>query len=134
MVNSPEAYDITRKIKKCCSNAQDHGIAAGGQELVYTDPLKFMVPELKVSATLVYKIVRKDLRYKSYGLRKGQFMGEATKLEMVGEGTKAPELPEAPGNRKFGPLAAQTATPLTIMSGVFTEGDVNKSPKILRSP
>ena len=77
-----------------------------------------MAPELDVSATLVCKIVKEDLRYKSYGLRKGHFMSEATKLRrLVGEGTKAPEPTEAPGKRRFGPLAAQTATPSTIMSG-----------------
>ena len=55
MGNSPEAYDVTRKIHKRCSNAQDHDIVAGVQKLVDMDPsksMRAMAPELEVSATL----------------------------------------------------------------------------------
>ena len=81
--NSPEDYDITRKSHKCHSNAHDHEIVSRVQELVNTNPsksMRAMACELEVSATLVRKIVNKDLRYKSYSLRKGQFMSKATKL------------------------------------------------------
>ena len=64
MGNSPEAYDITRKIHKPCSDTQDHDIVAGVQEFVDTDPSKSkraMAPELEVSVTLGSKIVKEDL-------------------------------------------------------------------------
>ena len=83
---SPEAYDNTRKIHKHCSDTHDHDIVAGVKELVDTDPsksMRAMAHELEVSATLFRKIVKEDLQYKSYGLRKGQFMSEATKLRQL---------------------------------------------------
>ena len=81
--NSPEDYDITRKSHKCRSDARYHNIVARVQELVDTDPLnsmRAMAHELEVSATLVCKIVKENMQYNSYGLRKSQFMSEATKL------------------------------------------------------
>ena len=42
--------------------------------------MRAMAFDLKVFATLVCKILKKDLQYKSYSLRKGQFMSKATKL------------------------------------------------------
>ena len=81
--NSPEDYDINRKSHKRHSNAHDHEIVALVQELVDMDAsksMRAMAHELEVSATLALKIVKEDLRYKSFGLRKGQFMLEATKL------------------------------------------------------
>ena len=81
--NSPEAYDITRKIHQGCSNSHNHDIVARVQELVDTDPsksMRAMAHELEVSVTMVRKINKEDLGYKSYGLRKGQFMSKATKF------------------------------------------------------
>ena len=89
--NSPEAYDITRKIHKLCSNTQDHDKVVEVQEFVDMFPLKSiraMAPELEVSATLFCKIVKEDLRYKSYSHRKGQFMSEATKLQQLEKAQK----------------------------------------------
>ena len=40
--------------------------------------------ELTVSPFLMRKIVKEDIRYKSYALRRGQFMSAATK-EMLAE-------------------------------------------------
>ena len=37
--NSPEAYDIPRKIHKRCSDLHNHDVVARVQELVDTDPL-----------------------------------------------------------------------------------------------
>ena len=51
--NSPEAYDIPRKIHKRCSDAHDHDIVARLQELVDTDPsksMRAMARELEVLA------------------------------------------------------------------------------------
>ena len=89
--NSPEDYDITRKPHKRRSDAHGNEMVARVQELVDTDPsqsMRSMARELDVSATLVRKIVKEDLRYKSYGLRKGQFMSEATKLRRLEKAKK----------------------------------------------
>ena len=62
--NSPEAYDITRMIHKCRRDSYYHDIVARVQELVNTDPsksMRAMACELEVSATMVCKIVKKDL-------------------------------------------------------------------------
>ena len=118
--NSPEDYDITRKPHKCRSDTHNHEIVARVQELVDTDFSKSMgamAHELEVSATLVVKIVKEDLRYKSYGLRKGQLMSEATKLRRLEKTKKLLSHLKHPLTRRFGLLAAQTATPSTIMSG-----------------
>ena len=56
--NIPEDDDITRKIHKHCSDAQDHGIIARVQELVNIDPsksMRAMAHGLEVSTTLVRK-------------------------------------------------------------------------------
>ena len=85
------------------------------QELVNTDPsksMRAMARELEVFVTLVCKIV-KDLRYKSYGLRKGQFMLKGTKLRQLEKAKKLKSCLKHPQTRRFGPLAVQTATPST---------------------
>ena len=81
--NSPEDYDITRKPQKHPGDAHNHEIVTRVQKLVDTDPsksMRAMAREMKVSGTLVCKIVKEDLLFKSYSLRKGQFMSQATKL------------------------------------------------------
>ena len=74
------------------------------QELVETDPsksIRVMARELEVSATLVCKIVKEDLRYKSYGLRKGQFMSEAKKLQWLEKTKKLLSRLEHPPTRSL---------------------------------
>ena len=135
--NSPEDYDITRKSHKCTSNTHSYSIVARVKELVNTDPwksMRAMAHELEVSATLFCKIVKEDLRYKSYGLRKGQFMSEVTKLRWLEKTKKLRSRLKHPPTRRFGPLAAQTATPSTIMSGASLNRMLIKPPKTLRSP
>ena len=120
--NSPEAYDIT-------SDHHDHDIVARVQELVNMDPsksMRAMVCKLEVSATLVCKIIKEDLRYKSFGLRKGQFMSKAKKLQRWEKANKLLSCLKHQPKWRFGPLEVQSATPLTIMSGAA--GDVNKAP------
>ena len=59
--NSPEAYDITRKIHKRHRDTHDHEIGARVHELVNMDPSKSMRAmscELEVSVTLICKIVK----------------------------------------------------------------------------
>ena len=130
--NSPEVYDITRKSPKCHSNTLDHEIVVRVQELVDTDPSKSIrarARKLEVSATLVGKLVKEDLKYKSYSLRKGQLMSKATKWRQL-EKTKKPLscLKHTP-TRRFGLLAAQTAMPSTIMSGASLNRMLIKPPQ-----
>ena len=52
------------------------------QQLINEDPARSMRGigrELSVSEFLVRKIVKQDIRYKSYSLRRGQFMSAAAK-------------------------------------------------------
>ena len=101
--DSPEDYDIPRKSHKPRSDAHDQDIVARVQELVDTDPsksMRAMARKLEVSANLVHKIIKKDLQYKYYGLRKGQFTTEATKLQQLEKTKEAPEPPEAPTNKE----------------------------------
>ena len=134
---SPEDYDITRKPHKRRSNPHNQEIVARVQELVDTDPsksLRAMARELEVSATLVCKIVKEDLLYNSYGLRKGQFMPKATKLRRLEKKKKLLSCLKHPPTRRFGLLATQTTTPLTIMSGASLNKMLIKPPTTLRSP
>ena len=135
--NSPEDCDITRESQKRRSDAHNHDIFARFQELVNTDPsksMRAMARELEVSATLVCKKIMEDLQYKSYGLRKGQFMSEATKLRRLEKTTKLLSRLKHPPTRRFGLIAAQTATPSTIMSGESLNRMLVKPPTTLRSP
>ena len=95
--------------------------------------MRAMAGELEVSATLVCKIGKEDLQYKSYGLRKGQFMSEAMKLRQLEKTKKRLSLLKHPPTRRFGLLAAHTATPSTIMSGASLNGMLTKPSTTLRS-
>ena len=125
--NSPEDCDIMRKPHKRHSKAHNHKIFARVQKLVDIDPLKSM-------RAMVCKIVKEDLRYKSYSLRKGQFMSKTTKLQWLEKTKKLLSCQKHPPTRRFGPLAVQTATPSTIMSGASLKGMLIKPPTALRSP
>ena len=110
--NSPEDYDIMRKPHKRHSNAHNHKIVARVQELVDTDSSK---------------------RTWDTNLIKGQLMSKATKLQQLEKTKKLLSCLKHPPTRRFGPLAVQTATPLTIMSGASLKGILIKPPKALRS-
>ncbi len=52
------------------------------QELINEDPgrsMKKLEEDLEVSKFLIRKMVKEDIPYKSYSLRRGQFMTEANK-------------------------------------------------------
>ena len=77
-----EKFDIKRKPHHRRSDAHSMEIVDRVQEAINTDPgrsMRRMAEELEVSEWLVRKIVKEDIRYKSYSLRKGQFMSAATK-------------------------------------------------------
>ena len=90
-----------------------------------------MAHELEVFEILVCKIVKEEFQYKSYGLRKGQFMLKTTKLHQL---EKANKLLKHPLTRRFSPLAVQTATPSHIITGALMKGMLIKPPTTIRSP
>ncbi len=52
------------------------------QEAINDDPgrsMRQLAEELEVSEWLIRKIVKEDIRYRSYSLRRGEFMSAATK-------------------------------------------------------
>ena len=77
-----EEFDIKRKQHRRRSDAHSREIVEQVQEAINNDPgrsMRALGEELGVSEWLIRKIVKEDLRYKSYSLRRGQFMSAATK-------------------------------------------------------
>lgn len=77
-----EDYDIKRKTPRRRSDAHGPEIVAQVQELINQDPgrsMRKIAADLSVSDFLIRKIVKEDIRYRSYCLRRAQFMSEATK-------------------------------------------------------
>ena len=93
-----------------------------------------MAHELEVSVTMVRKINNEDLGYKSYGLRKGQFMSKATKFWRLEKANKLLSCLKHPPTRRFGPPTVQITTPSTFMSGLSLKGMLVKPPTTLRIP
>jgi DNA-binding Lrp family transcriptional regulator len=78
----PEDFSSARKSHKRRSEALDDDIVATLQNLVDEDPgrsMRSLARELGISEKTVRKKMTEDIRYKSYALRKGQFMSEGTK-------------------------------------------------------
>jgi hypothetical protein len=78
----PEDFETTRKDHKRRSNTLDVSITADIQELVNQDPgrsMRSMARELGLANSTVQKKMTLEIHYKSYALRKGQFMNAATK-------------------------------------------------------
>ena len=68
--------------RKRRSDAHDEVLVDNIQQLIDEDPgrsMRGISRELTISEFLVRKIVKQDIRYKSYSLRRGQFMNAATK-------------------------------------------------------
>ena len=79
---SDEDFDIKRNIHRRRSDAHGPEIVAQVQELISDDPgrsMRKIATDLGVSDFLIRKIVKEDIRYRSYCLRRGQFMSEKTK-------------------------------------------------------
>lgn len=81
-----EEFDVTKgKLsgkRKRRSDAHDEVLIDNVQHLINEDPgrsMRGIARELTISEFLVRQIVKQDIRYKSYALRRGQFMNEATK-------------------------------------------------------
>jgi hypothetical protein len=77
-----EDFDVKRKKHSRRSDAHSMDLVERVQELINEDPgrsMRKLAEDLEVSEYLIRKIVKEDIRYKSYSLRRGQFMTEATK-------------------------------------------------------
>jgi len=77
-----EDFDVKRKSHRRRSDAHSPEITAQVQELINEDPgrsMRKIAADLGVSDFLIRKIVKEDIRYRSYCLRRGQFMSETTK-------------------------------------------------------
>jgi hypothetical protein len=79
---SPESFNINRKKHKRRSDCKSAAIAEDVRNIVSRDPSKSMraiAVEMKVHERTIRRTMKEELRYKSYAMRKGQFMSEATK-------------------------------------------------------
>jgi hypothetical protein len=87
---SPDTFEIARKIHKRRSDYKGTALAEDLRELVSKDPgsMRSMAQEMNVSRTTVRKMVSEDYRYKSYAMRRGQFMSEATKTRRLEKAKK----------------------------------------------
>lgn len=77
-----EEFDIKRKQHRRRSDAHTVEIVERVQEMINNDPgqsMRKMAADLGVSEWLIRKIVKQDIRYRSYSLRRGQFLTEKTK-------------------------------------------------------
>ena len=75
-------FDVKRKQHRRRSDAHSQEMVDRVQELINEDPgrsMRKIAEDLEVSEFLIRHIVKEDIRYKSYSLRRGQFMTEATK-------------------------------------------------------
>ncbi len=79
---SPASFNINRKKHKRRSDCKSAAIAEDVRNIVSRDPSKSMraiAVEMKVHERTIRRTMKEELRYKSYAMRKGQFMSEATK-------------------------------------------------------
>ena len=77
-----DSFDIKRKPHKRRSDAFQEDMINNIQAMIDENPgrsMRNIATELKISDWSVRRIVKQDIRYKSYSLRRGQFMTEATK-------------------------------------------------------
>jgi hypothetical protein len=84
-------FEIARKIHKRCSDYKGTALAEDLRELITRDPgrsMRSMAQEMNISRTTVRKMVSEDLRYKSYAMRRGQFMSEATRTRRLEKAMK----------------------------------------------
>jgi hypothetical protein len=94
-----EDFSSNRKAHKKRSDSLGVDIVARLQELVDQDPsrsMRSLARELNISEFVVRKKMAQDIRYKSYALRRGQFMSQVTKEHEAGEGKAVAQQAEKP--------------------------------------
>jgi hypothetical protein len=78
----PEEFSSDRNVHRRRSGTLDATIVAKLLALVDQDPgrsMRSLARELEISEFVVRKKMMQDIRYKSYALRRGQFLSQATK-------------------------------------------------------
>jgi hypothetical protein len=78
----PEEFSSDRKVHRRTSDTLDASIVTKLQALVDQDPgrsMRSLARKLKISEFVIRKKMMQDIRYKSYALRRGQFLSHATK-------------------------------------------------------
>jgi hypothetical protein len=84
-------FETSRKIHKRRSDSKGAVLAEDLRDLVERDPgrsMRSIANEIGVSECTVRKMMKEDLRYKSYAMRQGQFMSEATKARRAEKAKK----------------------------------------------
>ena len=89
--NKPEDFSAKRKQHKKRSDAMDRAFIMDVERLIQEDPSRSMraiARELNVSATVVRRVVKKEIKLKSYALKRGQFMNQGTKERRLAKAKK----------------------------------------------
>ncbi len=84
-------FNIPRKAHWRRSSAKGLVLAEEIRNIMEVDPgrsMRSIATEFGVTESTVRRIVQEDLRYKSYAMRKGQFMSEATKTRWAEKARK----------------------------------------------
>ncbi len=80
---SPDEFDVPRKIHKRRSDAKGPVLVEDIRSIVGADPgrsMRSIATEMGVAERTVRRIMQEDIRYKSYAMRRGQFMSAAMKI------------------------------------------------------
>ncbi len=89
--NKPEDFSAKRKQHKKRSDAMDRAFIMDVERLIQEDPSRSMraiACELNVSATVVRRVVKEEIKLKSYALKRGQFMNQGTKERRLAKAKK----------------------------------------------
>jgi hypothetical protein len=87
----PDDFDVPRKAHRRRSDAKGLMLADEICNIVEVDPgssMRSIATEFGVAESTVRQIVQEDLRYKSYAMRKGQFMSEVTETRRAEKARK----------------------------------------------
>ena len=130
MGNSPEAYDISRKIHKHQSNVQDHDIVAGVKELVNMDPQSPYSPWHVNWRSLQPWFVKQLRRFSNNNPIASEKVSlcQRQQKQDCWRRQKASELSEAPTNKEVWPPRSLDCNPLNYYVCGIAEFDVNNAP------
>ena len=91
---SPDQFVTKRKVYKKHKDNVAMALKDTVKEMVNRDPgrsMRNMATELNVDEKTIRNLIKKELEYKTYALKRGQFMTEATKGKEGREGQQAPQ-------------------------------------------
>jgi hypothetical protein len=88
---APDDYETSRKTHKRRRDSKGAELADNLRDLVEKDPSRSMrsvAKEIGISECSVRKMMNEDFHYRSYAMRRGQFMSEATKARRLEKAKK----------------------------------------------